>query len=116
MSTRNIVPRADGEGSIGTAAKMWGYVYAKALNIAGGILSVVSGKTLTVSKTITLTSPDDTSVITFPPGVNTLETISNKATDFSLVNNTLYPSVQAVKAYADALVVGLLDDRGNYDA
>jgi hypothetical protein len=44
------------------------------------------------------------------------EVTTNKATDFVTVNNTLYPSVQAVKTYADALVVGLLDDRGNYDA
>jgi hypothetical protein len=28
MSTRAIVPRADGEGSLGTAAKKWGRVYA----------------------------------------------------------------------------------------
>lgn len=41
---------------------------------------------------------------------------SNKATDFSIVNNTLYPSVEAVKTYADALLVGILDLRGSYDA
>lgn len=45
-----------------------------------------------------------------------VELVANKATDFSTVNNTLYPSVQAVKTYADGLVVGLLDDRGSYDA
>ena len=44
------------------------------------------------------------------------EVTSNKATTFGTVNDTLYPSVQAVKTYADGLVVGLLDDRGNYDA
>lgn len=47
---------------------------------------------------------------------NNKESTSNKATDFSTVNNTLYPSVQAVKTYADGLVVGLLDYRGAYDA
>lgn len=46
----------------------------------------------------------------------TPENTANKATDFTTSNNTLYPSVQAVKTYADWLVVGLLDDRGNYDA
>jgi hypothetical protein len=46
----------------------------------------------------------------------TPEDVARKATDFSTVNNTLYPTVQAVKAYADALVVGLIDDRGNFDA
>lgn len=44
------------------------------------------------------------------------ELLANKATDFSTVNDTLYPSIQAVKTYADGLVVGLFDDRGNFDA
>ncbi len=38
----------------------------------GATLTIVEGKTLTVSKTIELTSPDDTSVITFPAGTKTL--------------------------------------------
>jgi hypothetical protein len=46
----------------------------------------------------------------------TYEPLANKATDFSTVNNTLYPTVQASKTYMDALVVGLLNDRGNWDA
>lgn len=48
--------------------------------------------------------------------VNGSEQTANKATSFSTVNNTLYPTVQAVKTYADGLVVGLLNDRGSYDA
>lgn len=44
------------------------------------------------------------------------EDVSNKATSFGTVNDTLYPSVQAVKTYADGLVAGLLDYRGGYDA
>lgn len=47
---------------------------------------------------------------------NAKEDAANKAVNFSTVNDALYPSVAAVKAYADALVVGLIDDRGNYDA
>lgn len=35
MSTRNFVPRADGEGSIGISANKWGDVYADAGHIAG---------------------------------------------------------------------------------
>ena len=46
----------------------------------------------------------------------TPENVANKATDFTTVNNTLYTTVQAVKDYIDAAVVGLFDDRGNYDA
>jgi hypothetical protein len=46
------------------------------------------------------------------------EATANKSTDgtFAASNNTLYPSTLAVKTYVDALVVGLLDDRGSYDA
>ena len=33
MATRNFVPRADGEGSIGTAAKAWGNGYFKSLQM-----------------------------------------------------------------------------------
>jgi hypothetical protein len=44
------------------------------------------------------------------------ESITNKATDFSIVNNTLYPTVQAAKAYTDSKILGLLNYRGGYDA
>lgn len=44
------------------------------------------------------------------------EASANKATDFSTVNHTLFPTVQAVKTYADSLVVGLWDDRGSHNA
>ena len=46
----------------------------------------------------------------------TPENVANKAINFSTVNDTLYPTVQAVKTYADSLVAGLLDDRGSYNA
>ena len=48
----------------------------------------------------------------------TPENIANKSIDgtFAANNDTLYPSQKAVKTYADGLVTGLLDDRGNYDA
>ena len=38
-------------------------------------------------------------VLTFTP-----ENVANKATDFTMANNTLYPTVQAVKAYALNLI------------
>jgi len=44
------------------------------------------------------------------------EDVANKATDFSTINNTLYPTVQAVNNAINAAVVGLLDYRGSYDA
>src|SRR3990167_8429949 len=45
-----------------------------------------------------------------------VEDTANKATDFLTVNNTKYPTVQAVVNYVTALVAGLWDDRGNFDA
>lgn len=44
------------------------------------------------------------------------EETSNKATDFSTVNDTLYPTVEAVSEYVANAVTGLLDYRGTYDA
>ena len=37
MATRNIVPRATGEGSIGTSAKTWGAVYADDIAVTDSI-------------------------------------------------------------------------------
>ena len=37
MSTKNIVPRADGEGSLGTTAKRWGDVQTKKLTSQGAV-------------------------------------------------------------------------------
>lgn len=47
---------------------------------------------------------------------DTAEQVANKATDFSTVNDTLYPTVEAVAEYVTSAVVGLLDYRGTYDA
>lgn len=44
------------------------------------------------------------------------EVTTNKATDFSTLNNTLYPTTDAVATYVAAQIVGLLDYRGSYDA
>ena len=46
----------------------------------------------------------------------TPENVANKATNFTTVNDTLYPSVKAVNDHIDARLVGLWDDRGSYDA
>ncbi len=48
----------------------------------------------------------------------TPENVANKSTDVSTdgSSDTKYPSVKAVKTYADGLVAGLLDYRGAYDA
>lgn len=48
----------------------------------------------------------------------TPEDVANKSTDVSTdsSSDTKYPSVKAIKDYADNLVAGLLDYRGGYDA
>src|ERR1035437_6965172 len=48
----------------------------------------------------------------------TPENVANKSTNVTTdgASDTKYPSVKAVKTYADGLVVGLLDYRGGYDA
>ena len=58
----------------------------------------------------------DGSQLTNLPASAGSELLTNKATSFSTVNDTLYPTVQATKTYADSLVAGLLDYRGAYDA
>jgi len=48
--------------------------------------------------------------------ITTVELKTNKATNFSVSNDTLYPTVKAAKDYADGLVAGLVDFRGSWDA
>ncbi|MFZ2306844.1 MAG: hypothetical protein WAW73_17495 [Rhodoferax sp.] len=72
----------------------------------------------TVARTWTFPDKDGTVAMLSDITLGALgaEAVANKATGFGTVNNTLYPTVQAVKTYADGLVAGLLDDRGNHDA
>jgi hypothetical protein len=46
------------------------------------------------------------------------ETFVNKSTNVVVdgLSDVKYPSVKSIKDYADSIVVGLLDDRGNYNA
>ncbi|WP_369616907.1 hypothetical protein [Flavobacterium sp. CFS9] len=48
--------------------------------------------------------------------IDDFEKVVNKATDFTTVNNDLYPTVEAVKMYADNLLVGVINLRGTWDA
>lgn len=50
------------------------------------------------------------------PGLSLKENISNKSTSLNVdgSSDSKYPSAKATKDYADSLVVGLIDDRGNY--
>jgi len=49
-------------------------------------------------------------------GLALKEDAANKATDFTTVNNTKFPTTQAVVNYVATALVGLLDYRGTFDA
>ena len=90
----------------------------KMVEIAPGVSVSTDG---TLSSNSDLKIPTEKAVKTYvdtkEPALGfTPENLANKATDFTTVNNTLYTTVQAVKGYIDAAVVGLFNDRGNYDA
>lgn len=69
----------------------------------------------TVSRTYTF--PDTDGTVALTSDIAGKEDLSNKSTNTSLgTSDTLYPSQNAVKTYADNLVAGLLDYRGAYDA
>ena len=40
MATRNIVPRANGEGGLGTSEKKWGAIYAEDATFSGTVTVV----------------------------------------------------------------------------
>jgi hypothetical protein len=81
------------------------------------VLSAATAKALLALNNVDNTSDANKPISTAEQiALNLKENLSNKATDFSVVNNTLYPTVAAAKAYADSLVAGLIDDRGSYDA
>ena len=69
--------------------------------------SPATGKTLTVSKTITLTSPDDTSVITLPAGTKTLlATDGNGSALTGLTAGNLSGTIPAVVLGNSTLYIG----------
>ncbi len=64
----------------------------------------------------TYTFPDASGTVALTSDLSIYELLANKATDFSVLNNTLYPTTQAVATYVTNAVIGLLDYRGSYDA
>lgn len=78
----------------------------------GQISAIVKDGSITVAK------------LSFDPATQTeldavaaaKEDAANKATDFSVINNTKFPTVQAVNNAIAAAVAGLYDDRGNFSA
>jgi len=67
---------------------------------------------------ITDTSTNAVTTTTHTHAITGFEVTSNKSNNIATdaASTTKYPSVKAIKDYADGLVVGLLDYRGGYDA
>lgn len=93
----------------------------------GSTLTIADGKTLTASNTVTLTATDGSTLAIGAGGTlgsaaytasSAYEVPLTFSTGLTRSTNTITvdTSVIATKSYADSLVVGLLDDRGNYDA
>ncbi len=80
---------------------------ANGFTIAGGTTS----KTLTVALDASVSGTN-----TGDQNLSGYELLSNKATTFGTINDTLYPTVKAVNDAITTAVIGLLDYRGVYDA
>jgi len=85
-------------------------------DILGNINTTVGGINTSISGINTSITTINGSISTLTAGLALKENTANKSTDGTLSanSNTLFPTQQAVKTYADGLVVGLLDDRGNF--
>jgi hypothetical protein len=94
----NVFPSSGGSGTAGAILKgdLW---YISVAGTLGGTSVVVGSSVRALVDTPNQTSAN-WSILNVGLGY-TPENSSNKATSFSTVNNTLYPSVQAVKTYFD---------------
>jgi hypothetical protein len=94
----NVFPSSGGSGTAGAILKgdLW---YISVAGTLGGTSVVVGSSVRALVDTPGQTS-SNWSILNVGLGY-TPENSANKATSFSTVNNTLYPSVQAVKTYVD---------------
>jgi hypothetical protein len=126
----NATPSGSGSGtvtsvSVTTANGVSGSVATStttpAITLALGAITPSSVNSVVVSgsSTPTLAVTGTSSISGANTGDQNLsgyELLSNKATTFGTVNNTLYPTVKAVSDFVVSSVAGLLDYRGSYDA
>ena len=97
----NVFPSSGGSGTAGAILKgdLW---YISVAGTLGGTSVVVGSSVRALVDTPGQTS-SNWSILNVGLGY-TPENSANKATSFSTINNTLYPSVQAVKSYIDGIV------------
>lgn len=121
----------EGSSSVSATILQGGYgTYVVASNVfspisgaGGGIVSIQEGAAITVDSTNNLNPivrvaaakvaewDAKQGALGFTP-----ENVANKATDFASPNNTTYPTTLATNTQIAAMLVGLLDLRGSYDA
>jgi hypothetical protein len=124
MATRNIVPRANGEGSIGTAAKHWGNGYFDELNTEklvaddvvakgpvvdvrafGAVGDGVTDDTEAIQAAIEKAT-EKNSIVLFPPGVYVISSKLNYAVSMvGLGNTTTNVVIKAGNNFADDYLV-----------
>jgi len=97
----NVFPSSGGSGTAGAILKgdLW---YISVGGTLGGTSVVIGSSVRALVDTPGQTS-SNWSILNVGLGY-TPENSANKATSFSTINNTLYPSVQAVKSYIDGIV------------
>lgn len=85
-------------------------------DILGNINTTVGGINTSISGIDTSITTINGNITTLTTNLALKENSANKSTDGTLSanSNVLFPTQQAVKTYADGLVAGLLDDRGNF--
>jgi hypothetical protein len=94
-------------------------VYSQATDISGAINTHKADDVHTQpQKPMTHGNEKHSSTFLVAADISGKEDAANKSNDIVTdgSSTTKYPNVKAIKDYADGLVVGLLDDRGNYDA
>lgn len=106
MATRNIVPRATNEGSIGTTLKRWASGFIKLLTVDSvnkvTITPPATGATITITDTKTLSVTDDATL----SGTNTGDqTLPVKATGAEINTGTNDDKFATPKAIADSNLV-----------
>ena len=80
MATRNIVPRADNEGSVGTAAKRWSDLRAVLSTITTGVITTLTSTTATITTAIcTAFSASAATNVTFVAGTTSVAPINMTA-------------------------------------
>ena len=115
MSTKNIVPRADGEGSLGTTAKRWGDVQTKKLTSQGAVSagSVTAGD-ITATGEISGTTAEFTGAVSagsvMAGGVDVANLLASGAAAHNAIFRGKYLGSSVTAEQWAAIKAGTFDD------